>query len=95
MGQFDRITFDGELYRLDGCGEVRLRARRGQRQAHAMHGRSENHGVILPDADLDQVVADVLAGAFGSSGERCICSRVAGGMPYNTPLCRKREFLDL
>ena len=41
MGQFDRITFDGELYRLDGCGEVRLRARRGQRQAHAMHGRSE------------------------------------------------------
>ena len=34
-------------------------------------GGAKNHGVILPDADLDQVVADVLAGAFGSAGERC------------------------
>ncbi len=33
-------------------------------------GGAKNHGVILPDADLDQVVADVLAGAFGSAGER-------------------------
>ena len=30
-----------DLYRLDGCGKVPLRARGGQRQAHAMHGRSE------------------------------------------------------
>jgi malonate-semialdehyde dehydrogenase (acetylating)/methylmalonate-semialdehyde dehydrogenase len=35
-------------------------------------GGAKNHGVILPDADLDQVVADVLAGAFGSAGERCM-----------------------
>lgn len=35
-------------------------------------GGAKNHGVILPDADLDQVIADVLAGAFGSAGERCM-----------------------
>ena len=35
-------------------------------------GGAKNHGVILPDADLDQVVADVLAGAFGSAGQRCM-----------------------
>jgi malonate-semialdehyde dehydrogenase (acetylating) / methylmalonate-semialdehyde dehydrogenase len=39
-------------------------------------GGAKNHGVILPDADLDQVVADVLAGAFGSAGERCMFSQV-------------------
>jgi malonate-semialdehyde dehydrogenase (acetylating)/methylmalonate-semialdehyde dehydrogenase len=55
-------------------------------------GGAKNHGVILPDADLDQVVADVLAGAFGSSGERCICSRVAWGVPYNTPCAENVNF---
>jgi len=39
-------------------------------------GGAKNHGVILPDADLDQVVADVLAGAFGSAGERCMAMPV-------------------
>jgi malonate-semialdehyde dehydrogenase (acetylating)/methylmalonate-semialdehyde dehydrogenase len=35
-------------------------------------GGAKNHGVILPDADLDQVVAEVLGGAYGSAGERCM-----------------------
>jgi malonate-semialdehyde dehydrogenase (acetylating)/methylmalonate-semialdehyde dehydrogenase len=39
-------------------------------------GGAKNHGVILPDADLDQVVADVLAGAFGSAGQRCMAMPV-------------------
>jgi malonate-semialdehyde dehydrogenase (acetylating) / methylmalonate-semialdehyde dehydrogenase len=39
-------------------------------------GGAKNHGVILPDADLDQVVTDVLAGAFGSAGERCMAMPV-------------------
>jgi malonate-semialdehyde dehydrogenase (acetylating) / methylmalonate-semialdehyde dehydrogenase len=46
-------------------------------------GGAKNHGVILPDADLDQVVAAVLAGAFGSAGERCM------GMPVIVPVGRK------
>jgi malonate-semialdehyde dehydrogenase (acetylating) / methylmalonate-semialdehyde dehydrogenase len=35
-------------------------------------GGAKNHGVVLPDADLDQVVHDVMGAAFGSAGERCM-----------------------
>jgi len=33
-------------------------------------GGAKNHGVVMPDADLDQVVADLTGAAFGSAGER-------------------------
>jgi malonate-semialdehyde dehydrogenase (acetylating)/methylmalonate-semialdehyde dehydrogenase len=46
-------------------------------------GGAKNHGVILPDADLDQVVAAALAGAFGSAGERCM------SMPVIVPVGQK------
>jgi malonate-semialdehyde dehydrogenase (acetylating)/methylmalonate-semialdehyde dehydrogenase len=46
-------------------------------------GGAKNHGVILPDADLNQVVVDVLAGAFGSAGERCMA------MPVIVPVGQK------
>jgi malonate-semialdehyde dehydrogenase (acetylating) / methylmalonate-semialdehyde dehydrogenase len=39
-------------------------------------GGAKNHGVILPDADLDSAVVDILAGAFGSAGERCMAMPV-------------------
>jgi malonate-semialdehyde dehydrogenase (acetylating)/methylmalonate-semialdehyde dehydrogenase len=35
-------------------------------------GGAKNHGIILPDADLDQVVKDLSGAAFGSAGERCM-----------------------
>ncbi len=35
-------------------------------------GGAKNHGVVLPDADLDQVVKDLAGAAFGSAGERCM-----------------------
>jgi len=35
-------------------------------------GGAKNHGVVMPDADLDQVVADLAGAAFGSAGERCM-----------------------
>ena len=35
-------------------------------------GGAENHGVILPDADLDQAVKDIIGAAYGSAGERCM-----------------------
>jgi malonate-semialdehyde dehydrogenase (acetylating)/methylmalonate-semialdehyde dehydrogenase len=47
-------------------------------------GGAKNHGVILPDADLDQVVADVLAGAFGSAGERCMSMPVIVPVGHTT-----------
>jgi len=46
-------------------------------------GGAKNHGVILPDADLDLAVADILAGAFGSAGERCMA------MPVIVPVGEK------
>ncbi len=35
-------------------------------------GGAKNHGIVMPDADMDQVVADVCGAAFGSAGERCM-----------------------
>ena len=40
-------------------------------------GGAKNHGVVMPDADLDQVVNDLCGAAFGSAGERCMALPVA------------------
>jgi malonate-semialdehyde dehydrogenase (acetylating)/methylmalonate-semialdehyde dehydrogenase len=40
-------------------------------------GGAKNHGVILPDADMDQVIADFSGAAYGSAGERCMALPVA------------------
>ncbi|MCQ8185405.1 CoA-acylating methylmalonate-semialdehyde dehydrogenase [Parvularcula maris] len=40
-------------------------------------GGAKNHGIIMPDADMDQVVKDVVGAAYGSAGERCMALPVA------------------
>ncbi len=40
-------------------------------------GGAKNHGIIMPDADMDQVIADFAGSAFGSAGERCMALPVA------------------
>ena len=35
-------------------------------------GGAKNHGIVMPDADLDHVVNDLAGAAFGSAGERCM-----------------------
>ena len=35
-------------------------------------GGAKNHGIVMPDADIDQVVNDLAGAAFGSAGERCM-----------------------
>jgi malonate-semialdehyde dehydrogenase (acetylating)/methylmalonate-semialdehyde dehydrogenase len=40
-------------------------------------GGAKNHGLILPDADMDQVVKDFTGSAYGSAGERCMALPVA------------------
>ena len=35
-------------------------------------GGAKNHGVVLPDADFDGAVKDIIGAAFGSAGERCM-----------------------
>ena len=50
-------------------------ARHGKR-VQAMGG-AKNHLVVLPDADLDQVVESLMGAAYGSAGERCMAVSVA------------------
>jgi malonate-semialdehyde dehydrogenase (acetylating)/methylmalonate-semialdehyde dehydrogenase len=40
-------------------------------------GGAKNHGIVMPDADMDQVVNDLCGAAFGSAGERCMALPVA------------------
>ena len=40
-------------------------------------GGAKNHGIIMPDADMDQVVKDIVGAAYGSAGERCMALPVA------------------
>jgi malonate-semialdehyde dehydrogenase (acetylating)/methylmalonate-semialdehyde dehydrogenase len=40
-------------------------------------GGAKNHGIIMPDADMDQAVKDLVGAAFGSAGERCMALPVA------------------
>jgi malonate-semialdehyde dehydrogenase (acetylating)/methylmalonate-semialdehyde dehydrogenase len=35
-------------------------------------GGAKNHAIVLPDADLDQTVSDLIGAAYGSAGERCM-----------------------
>ena len=48
----------------------RMGAEHGKR-VQAMGG-AKNHGIVLPDADMDQVVKDLTGAAYGSAGERCM-----------------------
>ena len=50
-------------------------ARHGKR-VQALGG-AKNHMVIMPDADVDQVVDALMGAAFGSAGERCMAISVA------------------
>jgi len=50
-------------------------ARHGKR-VQALGG-AKNHMVVMPDADLDQVVDGLIGAAYGSAGERCMAISVA------------------
>lgn len=53
-------------------------------------GGAKNHGIILPDANMDQAVRDITGAAFGSAGERCMA------LPVVVPVGKKTadEFLE-
>ena len=46
-------------------------------------GGAKNHGIVMPDADIDQVVKDLCGAAFGSAGERCMA------LPVTVPVGEK------
>ncbi|MEQ9527150.1 MAG: CoA-acylating methylmalonate-semialdehyde dehydrogenase, partial [Parvibaculaceae bacterium] len=40
-------------------------------------GGAKNHAIIMTDADMDQVVNDLIGAGYGSAGERCMAISVA------------------
>ncbi len=40
-------------------------------------GGAKNHMIVMPDADMDQVVDALIGSAYGSAGERCMAISVA------------------
>ena len=50
---------------------VYARATANGKRAQCMGG-AKNHGIIMPDANMDQAVKDILGAAYGSAGERCM-----------------------
>ena len=56
-------------------------------------GGAKNHGIVLPDADLDQVVTDLTGAAFGSAGERCMALPVVVPVGEDTAEKLKEKLL--
>ena len=50
---------------------VYARATANGKRAQCMGG-AKNHGIIMPDANMDQAAKDILGAAYGSAGERCM-----------------------
>ena len=56
-------------------------------------GGAKNHGIVLPDADLDQVVNDLTGAAFGSAGERCMALPVVTPVGERTALALREKLV--
>jgi malonate-semialdehyde dehydrogenase (acetylating)/methylmalonate-semialdehyde dehydrogenase len=56
-------------------------------------GGAKNHGIVMPDADLDQVVADLSGAAFGSAGERCMALPVVVPVGEKTAVALREKLL--
>src|SRR5690606_37912343 len=72
----------------------------GYREA-AAHGKrcqaigwAKNHGSVLPDADLDQAVKDIVGAAYGSAGERCMALPVAVPVGEKTAQALRERLVD-
>jgi malonate-semialdehyde dehydrogenase (acetylating)/methylmalonate-semialdehyde dehydrogenase len=56
-------------------------------------GGAKNHAVVMPDADLDQVVSDLAGAAFGSAGERCMALPVVVPVGEKTAEALRRKLI--
>ena len=54
-------------------------------------GGAKNHGIVMPDADLDQAVADILGAAYGSAGERCMALPVVVSVGEQTAVALRAK----
>ncbi len=56
-------------------------------------GGAKNHGIVMPDADLDQVVNDLAGAAFGSAGERCMALPVVVPVGEKTAIALREKLM--
>jgi malonate-semialdehyde dehydrogenase (acetylating)/methylmalonate-semialdehyde dehydrogenase len=56
-------------------------------------GGAKNHGIVLPDADFDQAVADIMGAAYGSAGERCMAMPVVATVGEKTADIMREKLL--
>lgn len=47
-------------------------------------GGAKNHCIVMPDADMDQTVKELVGAAYGSAGERCMALPVAVAVGEST-----------
>ena len=60
-----------------GSGGVGLPHRSGSRQGRVQaHGGAKNHLIVLPDADLERSLPELIGSCFGSAGQRCLAGSV-------------------
>jgi malonate-semialdehyde dehydrogenase (acetylating)/methylmalonate-semialdehyde dehydrogenase len=57
-------------------------------------GGAKNHGVVMPDADLDQTVRDLVGAAYGSAGERCMALPVVVPVGARTAEALRERVVD-
>jgi len=71
--QVEAVSFVGST---PIAGYVHKTASEQGKRVQALGG-AKNHMVVMPDADMDQVVASLMGAAYGSAGERCMAISVA------------------
>ena len=78
----DAILDDPDIQAVSFVGSsaiahyVYSRGTANNKRVQAMGG-AKNHAIVMPDADLDQVVNELIGAGYGSAGERCMALPVA------------------
>jgi malonate-semialdehyde dehydrogenase (acetylating) / methylmalonate-semialdehyde dehydrogenase len=74
------------------AGHVYATAAAAGKRVQAMGG-AKNHGLVLPDADLDQAADAIVGAAFGSAGERCMALPVVVAIGEDTAVALRQKLV--
>ncbi len=88
-GAIKAVSFVGSS---DVAQHVYVTAAAAGKRVQAMGG-AKNHGLVLPDADLDAAVAGIVGAAFGSAGERCMALPVVVAIGAHTAVALRQRLL--
>ena len=76
----------------DVAHQVYMRGAASGKRMQCMGG-AKNHGIVLPDADMDQTVSNILGAAYGSAGERCMALPVVVPVGEATAIALREKLL--